>query len=272
MQAAKRLKCTYTARDILEYCNNWKTVEALRKDNYDAYNNDPISKCLAKYDLDEQIETFCYMMKSADFEHDTVADLCAILKWLHSAAKEEVFFPLWIYYKATPPEDQTTFFRRWVYSRKGPWPDKWNEFFDFVDFKPTDNPAILWLAMFEMLKFQRERTWKPLAKSISPLLTQFKNMPKFTSKELSIPKPRYHYFWNIKKVQQHQGLQFPLARRWHDDPAEMVLHERKCKYLIIYLIVVGEAMAPVAESIYFSFPPVTKAIPSWQSAFFVGPQ
>lgn len=255
MQAAKRVKVVFTVKDVLEHCANWKTFKEW-KQIYKLDNVSGDARRLARFRFDEELKEFYHIMRHVDFEQSTIADRCAILQWLQSATRTQVHFPLWIYFKIAPPEEQLTFFRRWIHSRKGAWPNKWNDFFELNILNKNDNPAFLWLILFETLKHGHDKSWMLIASCVSKLLGQFENMPKFTTKELVNPKPRYHYYWKIRKIQRTAPFQFPSVRRWHDNPAAMILHERKCKYLIKYLMVVGEAIAPVAESIYFCFPPL----------------
>lgn len=249
MQVAKRTKVCFTAKDILAYCAKWKSWGEWRQ-FYHLNHKGPTASRLATSRHDKMVDRFHYMMRHADFEDDAIADRCAILQWLQTMSKTQAMLPLWIYYKVAPPEEQLTFFRRWINSRKGAWPRKWDDIFAFVNFNSHDNPGFLWFMLFETLKEGLTESWLSIATQVSHQLRHF------TEKELQHPDHRYAYYWKIRKMQRMHTLTFPRVRRWHSDPAAMVLHERKYKYLIKYLMVVGDVKTPVAESVYFCFPPL----------------
>jgi len=224
MQAAKRTKVAANAKVILHFCRGWRTYDQWKR-NYlaEKYNEDQAS-FMARELIYRERKKFCSLMKNTDFENDNLDDICAILRWVQDFGRTEKRFPLWIYYKATPPEEQATFFHRWITSTKGEWSGKWVNLFNFITFKKSDNPAFLWLMLSETLKYGHDEDWFPIACAVSRQLKDYENMPTFTSLEEVEPKARYHYWWNVVVVQDRFRAQLRTGRQWHTDPAEMIFH------------------------------------------------
>lgn len=257
MQPAKKLKLVYSAADVLKFCRRWKCTGELETHYVLGQYNTGEARKKAFQRMQEQRAEFNYLIENGEFEHDTADDLCAILRWMQTLDQEHRF-PLRHYYKLTPPEDQRTFFRRCAeWGWKGAWERKWEGFFELNILTPEDNPAFAWLALFEALKGNNGPPWFAVANRVYDFLKQFDGMPGFLVSEFYQPEGRHHYYWKCQEVNKIFALRFPLIRQWSNDPAEMILHERKCKYLIKYLMLVTQILAPVAESIYFCFPPTT---------------